>query len=216
MIRSADILVFLDDVQFTRRDWRNRNLIKNEDKNTWLTIPLVNSGNYQAQICEMRVSDPKWWLRHLAIFHSAYGSFRPYQALKVEIHDALKSAGRFEFLTEINHFLCKSIFDLLQINTQIYDSRIFPSAKVKTERLVEICVALNATEYVSGPAAKSYLDVDKFNEVGIEVRWVDYSLLNEKPSGSTSTDGLSILHDLAVFGLDECRKLSTFQQGTDT
>ncbi len=56
MVRSADVLVFLDDVQFTRRDWRNRNLILDHQNQKWITIPVENVGR-DTNICDIRISD---------------------------------------------------------------------------------------------------------------------------------------------------------------
>ena len=50
LINASDEFVFLDEVQFTRRDWRNRNRLIFNDKITWLTIPLKNKGNYFQKI----------------------------------------------------------------------------------------------------------------------------------------------------------------------
>ncbi len=214
MVRSADMLIFLDDVQFTRRDWRNRNVIANQGNKKWLTIPLASRGNYDAHICKMRVSDVKWWRSHISHLDAAYGSLEQYQSLRPQIHTALEYAGSLEFLTEINHHLCNWIFNLLQIDVAVHDSRWYPSNNIKSDRLIEICNKVSASEYISGPAAKNYLETQKFDEIGIKVKWVDYSLLAQKPSGLLSDDGFSILHDLAVFGVEETKRLTTFRSDT--
>lgn len=210
MVRSADVLVFLDDVQFTRRDWRNRNLILDHQNQKWITIPVENVGR-DTNICDIRISDPQWWRSHLSKLDGAYGKLDHYKNLRPQIHNVLEQASTYQYLTEVNHYLCNWLFNLLQINTAVKDSRQFPSTKTRSARLIEICLAVSAGKYISGPAAKSYLEVNQFDGQEVQVEWVDYSRLPQKPVGLFSEDGLSVVHDLAVFGVDETIRLTSFQ-----
>ena len=67
LIESVDKFIFLDNVQYTRRDWRNRNTIKINNKKRWLTIPVQTKGKYKSKISEIFVSEPKWKEQHLSI-----------------------------------------------------------------------------------------------------------------------------------------------------
>ena len=58
LIRAADEFILLDDVQFTKRDWRSRNRIKTKDGLSWLTIPVQTSGRYQQRIMDTTIADP--------------------------------------------------------------------------------------------------------------------------------------------------------------
>lgn len=210
MVRSADVLVFLDDVQFTRRDWRNRNLILDHQNKKWITIPVENRGR-DTDICNIRISDPQWWRSHISKLDAAYGNLDHYKILRPQIHSVLEQAGTYRYLTEVNHYLCNWLFNLLQINTAVKDSRQFPSTKTRSARLSEICSAVSAGKYISGPAAKSYLEVNQFDNQKVQVEWVDYSRLPQKQVGLFSDDGYSVVHDLAVFGVDETIRLTSFQ-----
>ena len=50
IIRGVDEFVLLDDAQYTRRDWRNRNIIKTPGGPQWLTIPVETKGRFDAPI----------------------------------------------------------------------------------------------------------------------------------------------------------------------
>ena len=215
MVRSADVLVFLDDVQFTRRDWRNRNLILNHQNKKWITIPVENLGR-NTKICDIRISDPQWWRSHISKLDAAYGKLDHYETLRPQIYNVLEQAGTYRHLTEVNLYLCNWLFNLLQINTSVKDSRQFPSTKTRSARLSEICSTVNATKYISGPAAKSYLEVNQFDELEVQVEWIDYARLPQKPVGLFSEDGFSVVHDLAVFGVDETIRLTSFQPPIET
>src|SRR5437868_3785271 len=73
MIRAVDEFILYDDVQYTRRDWRNRNRIKTPQGLQWLTIPVDVKGKYSQPICETRVADPRWAERHWKSIVHNYG-----------------------------------------------------------------------------------------------------------------------------------------------
>jgi len=60
LLNSVDEFILYDDMQFTRRDWRNRNLVKTPRGLEWLTIPVIAKGRYLQNICDTRISDPDW------------------------------------------------------------------------------------------------------------------------------------------------------------
>src|ERR1700759_1995113 len=64
LINSVDEFVLYDDVQYTRRDWRNRNLIKTPQGLQWLTIPVSVKGKFTQKINETVVTDLSWPTRH--------------------------------------------------------------------------------------------------------------------------------------------------------
>jgi hypothetical protein len=83
-------------------------------------------------------------------------------------------------LSELNQTVTKSIArDLLGITTEFRDSREFTLQNSKSDRLLSLLQQLGADRYISGPAAKSYLDVDAYEKAGIRVEWKDYSTYPE-------------------------------------
>src|SRR5436190_2256503 len=76
LIASVDEFILLDDVQYTRRDWRNRNRIKTPRGTRWLTIPVQVSGRYTQLISETRVDDQDWPERHWSTVRQSYGAAR--------------------------------------------------------------------------------------------------------------------------------------------
>lgn len=215
MVRSADVLVYLDDVQYTRRDWRNRNLIGGFERPRWLTIPLRNSGNYHSRIHEMKVSEPAWWRSHLGILDETYKSQAHYQAMRIDIHHQFQALDAIDSLSEINRRLNDWVFSVLDISIKIHDSREFSSSESKTSRLVDICKTLGANEYVSGPAARVYLDESQFRRNNLDVRWVDYQELYPLRGSAMFHQELSILHTLAMGSRGDAIRLSTFRTHTD-
>lgn len=174
IIRSVDEFVLLDDAQFTRRDWRNRNIIKTASGLHWLTIPVETKGRFDAPIDSIHIAG-SWAENHWRNLRHAYARAPYFSWLAGRLEPLYESLGKEELLSVVNRRAIEEICAILGITTPIRWSREYPIEGVRTDRLVSICVAANATEYVSGPSARAYMELDKFDSAGIAVRFVDYS-----------------------------------------
>jgi hypothetical protein len=199
LVRSADEFVLYDDVQYTRRDWRNRNRIKTADGVQWLTVPVEVKGKYDQTIRETKVSDRGWAENHLTRLRHAYGKapfWRDSQPLLTELYT---EAAGLEFLSDINACFIRRFCDVLGIGARITDSSAYrldnpdPSG-----RLLDVCLQAGATEYLSGPAAKSYLNEALFREAGVTVRYMDYAGYPEYPQLHGPFDHAVSVIDLLV------------------
>jgi hypothetical protein len=103
----------------------------------------------------------------------------------------------------VNRRAIEEICAILGIATPIRWSREYPIEGVRTDRLLSICVAAGATEYISGPSARAYMELDKFDRAGIAVRFADYSGYPEYHQlHGAFTHGVSILDVLFHMGGD--------------
>ena len=174
IIHDVDEFVLFDDVQYTRRDWRNRNKIKTRDGLKWLTIPVVVRGNYEEVIHEIRVADDGWRNRHWNSLLHAY-SKAPFFGMYRDRLEALYRDMREDSLSRINYrFVCE-VMDILGLDTKLSWSMDYaPTGDRKSERLIALCKAANATRYVAGPSARSYLDAQAFGRAGIELKYMQF------------------------------------------
>ena len=170
----ADVVVLYDEMQYTKRDWRNRNIIKTPQGLRWLTIPVEVKGKYLQKINETRISDKRWNQNHLNLLKQNYRNANCYNEVISWVEELYKKC-EFEFLSDINQYFIENINQFLGIKTEIIRTEKFVLADEKTERLVDICKKLNATDYFSGPAAKKYMDESKFSDANIKVNYFDYS-----------------------------------------
>ena len=173
LINFSNEFVLFDDVQFTRRDWRNRNKIKTAQGLQWLTIPVAVKGKYCQSIRETKISGPDWGRKH---WNSLVHSYRraPYFSQYEAILRPLFFTDE-RCLSLVNHRFITTICDILGIETKITRSSDYQLTDGKSERLLTICKQAGADVYLSGPAAKDYLDVERFRSNGIDVRFMDYS-----------------------------------------
>lgn len=174
LINSSDEFILYDDMQYTKRDWRNRNIIKTPQGLKWLTIPVEVKGKFFQSIKDVKVSDKNWYKKHWALIKQNYAKakyFKDYNS----IFERLYLETSEEFLSEINYRFIKEINKILGINTKIRWSSEFDLNVGKTEKLLGICKDCNASTYLSGPSAKGYLDEQLAREEGIKLEWMDYS-----------------------------------------
>ena len=173
-INIADEFILYDDMQFTRRDWRNRNQIKTRDGIKWLTIPVEVKGKYFQKINETKISDSDWGEKHWTTILHNYSKAKYFNEYK-KLFEDLYLNNKEEYLSKVNYNFLKTVCELLGIKTKMIWSDEFNLIEEKTERLVEICRARGATDYYSGPAAKAYMNEELFEREKIKVHYFDYS-----------------------------------------
>ena len=173
LINQVDTFILYDDMQYTTRDWRNRNLIQSSQGRQWLTIPVQVKGKRFQKISETLVSQENWGKKHWQALTVNYNK-APYFAKYKAIFEPLYLAPKSPYLSQINASFIQAINQILGIETPILWSSQFKVTGDKSERLLHLCQAVEATNYLSGPAAKDYLDEDLFKTQNIQVSWMDY------------------------------------------
>jgi hypothetical protein len=180
LIAAVDEFIIFDDVQYTRRDWRNRNLIKTPDGPRWLTIPVKSKGHYHQTIRDVEIDGTNWGITHQKALQSNYRRAPHYEEIAALL-DPFFRRSPLTHLTELNGSIISAICGYLGIPTKISNSSSYQLTGEKSERLANICLQAGATEYVSGPSAKTYLEEKDFKEHGIHVTWFDYNGYPEYP-----------------------------------
>ncbi len=174
IIRRVDEFILYDDVQFTRRDWRNRNQIKTAQGLHWLSIPVKSKGRYEQLICETEISEPSWAEQHWQSIRHAYGKAPAFATHGARLQKIFESAAQQTLLSSVNGVLLREICAWLGLNTKITSSLDYVAQGSKTERLVSLCLASKATAYLSGPSAKAYMEPEQFSAHNIALDYIDY------------------------------------------
>lgn len=193
MLRS-DIFVLLDDVQYKKNEWQNRNKIRipitevrrqksevrrqrSEDRSQktegwqWLTVPVHYT--FGQKINEILINNETNWgkkhLHSLVMNYSGASYFKDYRDFFEEVY-----ALKWEYLWELNIHLIKNISAFLGLKTKLIKSSELQVERQKTERLVHICRELKADTYLSGKGAMEYLDLNLFKREKIRVIFQDF------------------------------------------
>jgi len=175
IIGSVDHFVLYDDMQYTRRDWRNRNQIKSPKGPQWLTIPVEVKGKFNQRICDTLVAGKDWAEDHFKSLTHTYSKAPHFSEYLSSLQTAYEAAAKLDRLSDINYLFISELCRCLEITTPITWSTDLKVEGDKSQRLLNICKQLNASEYVSGPAAMSYLNCDLFTQENITVSFFDYS-----------------------------------------
>lgn len=174
MIAAVDEFIIYDDMQYTRRDWRNRNQIKTPQGTQWITVPVLAKGKYHQKICETRIGNGDWANTHWKAISLNYGR-APFFAQVAAWLKPLYFDETFTHLSQLNLRFIEEICAYLEIKTAITNSSDYGLADGKTERLADLCIQAGGTEYISGPAAKDYIDEKIFSDLGIKLTWFEYA-----------------------------------------
>jgi len=181
LINYVDEFIFFDEVQYTRRDWRNRNLIRNKEKKFWITIPVISKGKYFSKILDIKIFDGKWAKEHLNLFNRNYKNSKYF----IETYSFLEEIyykNNQDNLYLINRNIIIQICKYLKIKTKFNfseDITILPKEQNPSLRLIEICKEQKATTYVTGPSAKNYLDENLFTKENIKIEFFNYNKCKE-------------------------------------
>lgn len=168
----AGCFVLLDNVQYKRREWQNRNRIKTPQGVQWLTVPV--SGEYLALISEVRVEPGEGWRRkHWETLRHAYHRAPGWEGAAASLEVFCTSLR--ELLSEVNGASILWLREQLGINTPLrWASELEGLSEDPTGRLVDICRVVGAEAYLSGVDGAKYMDLDQFAAAGIEVIFQHY------------------------------------------
>ncbi|RYE40932.1 MAG: hypothetical protein EOP24_38985 [Hyphomicrobiales bacterium] len=181
LIARVDEFVLYDDMQYTRRDWRNRNQIKTPQGVQWLTIPVEAKGRYTQKIKETEIDGAEWATLHWKAFEQNYRRAACFDEIAAWLAPHYLGDSLPRNLSVLNGNLIRAVCDFLGIRTRISMSSDYQLSEERTERLADICVQAGADAYFSGPAARDYMDEEVFARRGVSLHWFDYSGYPEYP-----------------------------------
>ena len=172
-MHRSDQFVLYDDVQFTRRDWRNRNRIRVQEGSVWLTVPVIQKNKYEQSLIETKIDNSTSWKRkHLESIRCHY-SKTPFFDLYFPWCE--KTFNReWDFLLDLSLETIQYLKGELKINTPLLRSSELGESGNKSERLISICKQLGATQYLSGESARNYISEKDFSDQGIGLEYQNY------------------------------------------
>ena len=172
-LRRADVFVYYDDVQYDKHGWRNRNRIKTQNGPLWLTVPVRHSGGTFLRILDVEIDARTPWARkHVSSIRQAYAR-APFLSTYLPVLEELLQR-KWERLVDLDIECAGLMAEWFGLRRRIERSSALGVAGDRSERLVHLCRRFGATRYLSGDAARDYLDVPLFERNGIRVEWEEY------------------------------------------
>lgn len=169
----ADYFVYYDDVQFDKHGWRNRNRVKGPNGPVWLTVPVRHKGRTNQLINTVEISgDGRWHTKHIRTIRELY-TRASFTSDHIEGLDAVLGKP-YERLVDLCYATVEYFRTVLEISTPTFLSSELGIGGDRSERLINLCRHFGADTYLSGDAARSYLQTELFEDSGIKVLWQKY------------------------------------------
>ncbi|MBN1162069.1 MAG: WbqC family protein [Dehalococcoidales bacterium] len=170
---QSDIFIIYDDVQYDKHGWRNRNRIKTAQGVQWLTIPVLTTGRDKPLIKEVMINNTVDWRQsHLKTVQQSY-SRAPFFSLYFRIFEEIYTR-EWQYLIDIDMAFISILMEKLDLTREIKFSSALGIKGQGTERIVNICHNLGADSYLTGDAAKDYLDEELFSMSDIKLQYHNY------------------------------------------
>lgn len=211
-IEMADVFILLDDVQYPKGvgsgNWTNRNLILENGKKKWATVPIDRTYRGFRNINETKFAQGiNWKSSYLAQIKNSYSRAKHF----TETFNFLELSLDYEteFLSELNIHLIYSILHKLKIS----DKKLIKSSDLgikgkSNDLLCSIVRAVGSESYLCGRGASRYLDKDIFKDNKIEIIYQNYKPIHYTQLNAVNfTDGLSIVDAMMNCGFIKTREL---------
>lgn len=175
LMQSVDLFIFFDSVQFARRSWQQRNQIKTAKGAQWLTVPVVTKGKRDQTIAEVEIdSSAHFASAHRKSIELNYSRAPFFDALAPDVLSLIEKPR--ELLAELNIDLILQMKEMLGIATPVAQSSELSGAGVKADLLASLCSNVGASEYVSPPGSRDYIEQsDAFDKIGVPVRYLQFA-----------------------------------------
>jgi len=174
MGHRADVFVMLDDVQFVRREWVNRNKILNRSEQgwQWLTVP-INNVDRNTKINQIEIHEHARWVdKAITTIRHVYCK-APYFSKYFEEFESVLNT-KYQRLLDFNVSIIQLVYRILGIDENLVLSSKFDINYTKDDKLLAICSELGATIYLANNGSMDYIDMYKFTGEGIGFVFQDY------------------------------------------
>lgn len=170
-IDRADIFVLLNNVQYKKNEWINRNKIKTSNGSQWLTVPV--SYSHPEKINNVKIDNKtNWGKKHLNALITNYSKsdyFEQHLPFFKDVYSRI-----WEYLSSLNLHIVEYLVKAFDIKTEIILASDFKLSEEPTERLIDICKILKGDIYLSGPHGRNYLNTERFKDENIGVVFQDF------------------------------------------
>lgn len=199
-LQRSDLYLALDDVQFIRRGWQNRDRIRSSKGVAWLTVPVKKKGRYLQRLIDVEIDYSHCWQKkHLGVLEMTYGRTPGYKQLSDKLAEILSQKQKFlvdlnlEIISLMNKEL-KVDIEVLRVSDLVGDRIGIPDSLNPSERLAQLTELVGGKTYLTGSGSRGYLKEDFFNSKGITVEWQEFK-------APVSTEGDKV-QERPVSGLD--------------
>lgn len=206
---TADVFCYLDNVQYKKNEWQNRNRIKTAQEWQWLTVPVLY--RFPQKINEVKINNKVNWKRkHLQALVTNYNK-APFFSEYIGFFEEVYSRD-WEFLSELNVYLIEKLRKSLNLDEKQTDlASSLHLSDDPTDRLIDICKALGGDTYLTGRDGVRYMNLERFNQRGVKVKVQEFRHPQYPQLFGDFVSHLSILDLLFNFGPESMEKIREYK-----
>ncbi|MGA2917085.1 WbqC family protein [Methanoregula sp.] len=199
-ISKSDVHIFFDDAQYSKNNLFNRNRIKTQIGELWLTVPVRYKSGRSIHETEIDNSG-NWREKHWKTITCNYSKtlfFKEYAGIFEEIY-----SRDWKILSDLTIAMNETICEIMGIKTKFYRSSELKAEGMSNEKLINLCKTVGADVYLSGQGAKVYMKEDLFREHGITVEYQEFSYPRYPQAWGDFIPNLSVIDYLFNCGVEE-------------
>lgn len=195
ILKQCQQFIILDDVQFNKRSWQQRNKIKSQGNEIILTVPVISKNKQHQRINEVLIDVSRNFRhKHIKSLSVNYSKSKYFNEIQNDLFDILNFP--YQKLIDLNVNLIKYFINYLDINIKINFSSFYKSNNSKDQLIFDLCKLSNTKEYLSPIGAKAYLNennLEKFYKNNIRVNFFNYNVNEYKQLNGNFISNLSIV-----------------------
>jgi hypothetical protein len=197
----SDTYVILDEVQFEKSSFINRNKIKTPEGSQWLTVPVFTAGYRSKTILDMEINNTEDW--KISHWNGLYRNYKkaPYFHLYSDFFNETYKQ-QWTNLTDLLIYTMEFFFKEMKINTKVIRQSELYTKNKKQDLIIELCKKLNADKFVFGALGRNYAQEEIFKNNGIQIYFQDYQHPSYKQQWGEFISHLSIVDLLFNLGAE--------------
>lgn len=204
---QADAFCFLDNVQFTKNEWQNRNRVRTREGWLWITVPVLH--DFGQKVMDVRINNlVPWAKKHRRTLKQCYSRAQHYKEWAALLDEVLEKP--WEKLSDLNIAAARALAQAFGVSTRLVRaSKMGPLPDTPNERLIAILKAMGADTYLAGSGGKNYMDLSLFEEAGIRVAFQDFrhpEYTQAQPGFVAGLSAVDLLYNCGSRGMDLVRE----------
>jgi len=172
-ISLAEKYCIFDIAQYQTKDYNNRNKIKTNSGDIWLSVPVESKDHFQKKICDIKIINNGWNKKHYKSIYLAYKKAEYFDRY-ISGFEQILVQSQYVFLTDLCFDILQYMLKALNINIHIVKASDYDFSGYKSDLVLDMCVQLGATKYIFGALGRNYADEPSFKEKGIDIYFQDY------------------------------------------
>lgn len=172
-IALSELFCFFDIAQYQTKEFDNRNKIKTNTGSLLLTVPVESKDHFEKKLCDIKIINNGWNKKHIKSIQLAYQKAKFFKDYFDQI-EAILSKNHI-YLADLNIEIISFCLKSLHIDVPLVKASDYDFKGQKSDLVLDMCMKLNATDYIFGAQGVNYADAKSFQDKGINIYFQNYA-----------------------------------------